>query len=390
MNSATRMKIVVAPVAFKGSLSAAEAAGAIAAGIRRVAPRSEVVICPMADGGEGTVEALVVSSKGRFSRAKVTGPLGEPVEATFGFIDEGRTAVIEMASASGLPLVAPERRNPLLTTTYGTGELIALALDAGVKKIIVGVGGSATVDGGVGMAQALGVRFLDARGGEVGRGGRELGRIASIEMSGLDARLKEVEIEVACDVDSPFTGPAGAARVYGPQKGATPEMVELLESGLEHLRRIIEREKGMDLNALKGAGAAGGLAGGFAAFLGAKLRAGTEIVLEATHLEEKMAGADLTFTGEGEVNEQTLRGKGPLAVIRTARPLNVPVIFLAGSLGKGWERLHEEGEIALFSILNSPMRLEDAMAKARGLLERSASEALRAFIAGRRVSENGF
>ncbi len=379
------MKIVVAPDTFKEALSAREVADAISAGIRDAAPEAEVIKCPMADGGEGTVEALVAGSGGKFCRAKVTGPLGEPVVATFGLIAEGKTAVIEMASASGLPLVPPEKRNPLLATTYGTGELIRSALDAGVGKIIIGIGGSATVDGGVGMAQALGVRFLDARGNEIGPGGGELGRITSIDTSMLDERVEKVEIEVACDVDNPLTGASGAARVYGPQKGATPEMVEVLERCLENLRRIVEKQKGIDLNTIPGAGAAGGIGAGLAAFLKAKLKPGTEIVLEATRLKEKLRGAVLAFTGEGAVNEQTLRGKVPLAVIEAASVLNVPVILLAGSLGPGSEKLHEYGEVALFSTLNRTMTLEEAIRNSGELLKDAAAESLRAFIAGRKA-----
>ena len=378
------MKICVAPNSFKESLNAVEAAQCIAAGLGRALPGCEIASVPMADGGGGTVLAMVAATAGRTVRCKASGPLGEPVDAEFGILGGGESAVIEMAAASGLQLVPPEKRNPLFTTTFGTGELMAAALDAGVRRILIGIGGSATVDGGVGMAQALGVRFLDAAGAEIPRGGAGLASLARIDRSGIDRRISSTRIDVACDVDSPLTGASGAAPVYGPQKGATPPMVEQLSRNLEHLASVIRRDLGIDVAGMPGGGAAGGLGAGLVAFLGAKLCGGAEMVIEHAGLEQKMQGCHLVITGEGRLDAQSLRGKAPVAVARLARRLGIPAIAIAGCIGRERSGLHDAGIDAFFSIIDCPMNLGDAITDARTLLMAAAEQAFRAFLAGRR------
>ena len=375
------MRICVAPDSFKESLTAIDAAAAIADGARRACPDCEIVSVPMADGGEGTVAAMVHAAGGRIVKATVTGPLGAPVQAEYGLLADG-TAVIEMASASGLHLVPPGRRNPMLTTTYGTGELIKAALDAGARRLVIGIGGSASVDGGVGMAQALGGRFLDANDREIPRGGGGLAAVERIDLSPLDPRIGEAEILVACDVDNPLTGPQGAAPVYGPQKGATPAMVEQLSGSLARLARIIRRDVGVDIEHVPGGGAAGGLGGGLIAFLKATLRPGVQIVIDTVRLEEQMAGCDLAITGEGKIDQQTLRGKVPAGVAGVARKLGVPVIALAGCIGGERGGLNDAGIGAFLSIIDCPMSLADAMRRASELLSAAAEQAVRAFMLG--------
>jgi len=374
-----RVKIVVAPDSFKGSLSSTEAAEAMARGVRRVLPEAEVIPLPLSDGGEGLVEALVAGSGGELLEYEVTGPLGTPVRAQLGLMGGGKTAVIEMAQASGLVLVPEEKRNPLVTTTFGTGELIAKALDLGCTHLIIGIGGSATNDGGMGMAQALGVRFFDEEGELLGSGGGELARLASIDLSRLDPRLAEVTIEVACDVTNPLTGPQGAAHVYGPQKGATPEMVELLDRALERYDLILQRDVGKNVGKIPGAGAAGGLGAGLMALLGGRLVSGIELVLTALDFETKARGASLVLTGEGKFDAQSAYGKVPLGVARRSRALGVPVVVIAGTVLPSAEVLHREGVGAYFSILNRPMSLQEAMAEAAELLENQVAEVIRLF-----------
>jgi glycerate kinase len=376
------MKVIVAPDSLKESLSAAEAAAAIARGLRRADAAVEPVLIPIADGGEGTTEALVEATGGEYRRRQVSGPLGCLLTATWGLSGGGQTAVIEMAEASGLELLAPSERNPMLTSTRGTGELILSALDAGVQDIIVGIGGSATVDGGTGMAHALGVRFLDAAGRAIDepRGGR-LADVDSIDISGLDPRLSHVRIRVACDVTNPLTGPDGAAGVYGPQKGATPEQVEALEAGLANLGRVISRCLGREVAEMPGAGAAGGLGAGLVAFLGAELRSGVQTVMEAVHLRERMAGADLAITAEGRLDAQSAFGKATAGVIGAARQAGVPAVALAGSLGAGYERLYAQGLCAAFAIADGPIDLGAAMARTAELLERAGESVMRLWLA---------
>ncbi len=325
-------KIVIAPDSFKGSLTAPQICDAVEEGIREVTPQAVIIKAPMADGGEGTVLCLVNATGGKILKKEVVGPLGKRVEATYGILGDGKTAVIEMASASGLPLVPEEKRNPMLTTTYGTGELIKAALDHGCKKIIIGIGGSATNDGGVGMAQALGVRFLDKNGKEIGFGGKELKKIAKIDMSHLDERIKDTQILVASDVKNPLCGPNGASYVYGPQKGATPDMVRELDEGLSQLADIIKRDIGKDVRDIPGAGAAGGLGAGLMAFLGAKLRPGIELIMEAIGFYEKVTDSALVITGEGKMDRQTIYGKVPVGVAKVAKELGIPVLAICAVL----------------------------------------------------------
>jgi len=381
------MRICVAPDSFKESLSAVEAADAIARGIRNVGADIDAVLVPMADGGEGTVSALVAATGGRTLSARVTGPLGEPVDAEFGLLGDGSTAAIEMAAASGLALVPPDRRNPMLATTLGTGELVKAALDLGARRIIIGIGGSATVDGGAGMAQALGARLLDESGRDIPRGGAGLAKLHSIDLSNLDPRIRNTEILVACDVDNPLTGPRGAAPIYGPQKGATPQMVRDLSENLGRLAAAIRRDIGVDVEQMPGAGAAGGLGAGLVAFLNARLRPGIQIVIEAVRLDERMAGCDLVITGEGKLDQQTLHGKVPLGVARQAAEYCIPVIALAGCVGPDRTGLNAAGIAAFFSIIDCPMNTEDAFSRAAELLAATAEQAVRAFIIGRSRNE---
>lgn len=366
------MKIVIAPDSFKESLSALEAAEAIEKGFRSVFPDADYYKMPMADGGEGTVRSLVDATGGTIMERVVTGPLGEPVQAFFGITGDGRTATIEMAAASGLHLVPAERRNPLLTSTRGTGELIRFALEEGVEHMIIGIGGSATNDGGAGMVQALGGRMLDRSGREIGPGGGALSDLHEVDMSGLDARLAGVRIEVACDVDNPLTGPRGASAVFGPQKGATPDMVQLLDRNLSHFADVAEQALGKTFREKEGAGAAGGLGAGLIAFLNADLRRGIDIVLNASRFEDIVRDADLVITGEGRIDRQTIYGKTPIGVAKAAKKYDVPVIGIAGSLSDDSAVVHDHGIDALFSIVPGVVTLPEAFESAAVNMERTA------------------
>lgn len=357
------MKIVIAPDSFKESLSALDAAIHIREGFCAIFPDADYVVLPVADGGEGTVEALVAATGGRRFSHRVMGPLGHDVDAVFGVTGDG-VAVIEMAAAAGLPLVPLSARNPLLTTTFGVGQLIRAALDHGARRFVVGIGGSATNDGGAGMLQALGVRLLDARGKELARGGGALSGLETIDVSGLDPRLTEATIDIACDVDNPLTGPDGASATFGPQKGATPDMVRILDWNLAHYSAVVERTLGKSVADLPGAGAAGGLGAAFHAFLCGRLRPGIEIVMEAVQMERIVEGADLVITGEGRIDGQTVHGKTPAGVASVARRYEKPVIAIAGSLGRGFEAVYDYGIAAVFSVLQKPCSLEDALADA--------------------------
>jgi glycerate 2-kinase len=366
------MKIVIAPDSFKESLSSLEAANAIERGFKSVFPNAVYSKVPMADGGEGTVQSLIDATNGLLKEQVVTGPLGEPVNAFFGLTGDGKTAVIEMAAASGLHLVPTNKRNPLVTSTRGTGELIAAALDLDVKHIIIGIGGSATNDGGAGMVQALGGRLLDGSGNDIGPGGGALSKIAAIDLTDLDARLKDVQMEVACDVDNPLTGPRGASAIFGPQKGATPEMVELLDQNLSHFADVAERELGKSFRDIAGAGAAGGLGAGLLAFLHADLKRGVDIILHAVNFEGVVEDADLVITGEGRIDSQTIYGKTPIGVAKAAKKYNVPVIGLAGSLSQDCDVVYEHGIDALFSIVPGVIPLSEAFEHAAHYMERTA------------------
>lgn len=373
------VKIVVAPDKFKEALPAGEVARAIERGIRRVLPDAQVDLLPMADGGEGTVEALLAATGGSQRRTTVTGPLGEPIEAAWGLLGDGRTAVIEMAAASGLALVPPQRRDPTRTTTFGTGELIRAALDAGASHVLIGIGGSATTDGGIGAAQAVGVVFRGLQQGLLTHPltGGDLADLSRIEPGGRDARIDRTSFEVACDVDNPLLGARGAAAVYGPQKGANPQQVEQLDRGLAHLADLIDRDLGKDVRDFPGAGAAGGLGAGLVAFVDATLRSGIDMVMDAARLQERIRGADLVITGEGRLDRQSMMGKVIAGVGRAAKDAGVPAVALVGTIGEGAE--------AALTWLQSYHRitpedtpLPEALAQTATNLERAAAELVRA------------
>lgn len=366
------MKLVIAPDSFKESLSALDVAEAIADGFRAIFPDADIVTLPVADGGEGTVEAMVAATGGRIVTLPVTGPLGRPVEAFYGITGDGTTAVVEMAAASGLMLVPPEKRDPRVTTTFGVGEILKAALDAGARRFIVGIGGSATNDGGAGMLQALGARLLDADGRDLPPGGAALARLARIDLAGLDARLRDARIDVACDVDNPLVGPKGASAVFGPQKGATPAIVAELDAALTTYAAVIARDLGAAVADRPGAGAAGGLGAGFAGVLGATLKPGVDIVLDAVGLDAIVRDADLVVTGEGRMDFQTVHGKTPIGVARVAKRHGKPVIALAGGLGRGVEAVHDHGIDAVFSVLNRISTLEEALAEGAANLRATA------------------
>ncbi|MFW5980048.1 MAG: glycerate kinase [Halanaerobiales bacterium] len=363
------MNILIAPDSFKESLTAMEVASSLKRGLAKVNSSFNIKLLPMADGGEGTVKSLVNATNGKIFTKMVTGPLGNEVEAFFGMLGDKKTAVIEMAAASGLPLVPEDKRDPTKTTTYGTGELIKEALNKGSSKIIIGIGGSATTDCGIGMAQALGAKFLDKSGNEVGFGGENLIKIQHIDLSELDKRLNNIEIQVACDVDNPLYGKDGAAYVYGPQKGASKKDVKKLDKGLRHIARVIENDLNKKIANVPGAGAAGGLGAGLLAFLNAVLKPGIDIVIEASKIKEKMNDIDLVITGEGKLDAQTVAGKTPVGVARVARDKNIPVIAIAGTLGENAKNVYDHGIDTFFSIINSPLKLDEALDKSSELLE---------------------
>ncbi len=371
------MRIVIAPQSLKGSLTAAQAGRAIAQGAQAVFPQAEIAIVPVADGGEGTVQALVDATGGKLFQQYVTGPLGEPVMAFYGILGDGRTAAIEMAASSGLPLVPPERRDPRITTTYGVGELILAALERGSRHFIIGIGGSATNDGGAGMAQALGASLTDQQGDAIARGGAALSTLQHISIDGMDVRLQECTFEVACDVNNPLTGPTGAPAVYGPQKGATPAMVAELDSALAHYADVIERDLHLFVRDIPGAGAAGGLGAGLLAFLHTMLRPGAQIVLEAVKLEEHLKQADLVITAEGQLDSQTAYGKSVGAVAALAKRYGLPVLALAGGLGDDYQTVYDLGVDAVAVLPSKPMTLDYAMEHAAELMVDATERALR-------------
>ena len=383
------MNIIIAPDSFKGSLPAAEATEAIRQGIRAVMPEAETVSLPLADGGEGTVEALVAATRGRFIKTKVLGPLGDPVEARWGMLGDDVTAVIEMAAASGLTLVPPEKRNPLVTTTYGTGELIRAALDAGCSKLIIGIGGSATNDGGAGVAQALGARLLDAEGKPIGWGGGALANLEKIRIEGIDERLPRLEVKVGSDVSNPLCGPEGASAVYGPQKGATPEMVETLDKALAHYAEVIARDLKVDVKNRPGAGAAGGLGAGLMAFLNAKLHSGVVLVLEATGFEEYLESADLVITGEGKIDSQIHYGKALAGVGALAKRHGVPVVAVAGAIDVDPDRLAEMGIVAVMPCASGPMPEAESIQRAAELVQEATERIMRLVLVGRQIARAG-
>jgi len=363
------MKVLVAPDSYKGSLSSKQVCQAIEEGLLKACEGTfEVVKVPIADGGEGTVDAFLSALGGELIELTVTGPLGKPVHSFYGILPDG-TAVIEMAAASGLSLVPTHQRNPLVTTTYGTGQLIINALDRGCSRFIVGIGGSATNDAGAGMLQALGIKFLDNAGKEVPWGGGNLDKVATIELKGMDPRLKNAQFIVACDVDNPLCGENGASAVYGPQKGATPDMVKLLDRNLSHFADVVANVLGEDHRNDPGAGAAGGLGFAFKAFLDAQMRPGIDVVMEATHMDTLAAQSDIIITGEGRTDYQTAQfGKAPSGVAKLGKRVGKPVLLISGALGEGYQELFNQGVIAAFSIANGPLSLQEAMENAYNLL----------------------
>ncbi|WP_158737327.1 glycerate kinase [Alteribacillus sp. YIM 98480] len=368
------MKIVIAPDSFKESMTALEAAQSIEKGFKDfLGEKITTELIPMADGGEGTTRSMADALNGTIHTKTVTGPNGNKVQADYAILEENNTAVMEMAEASGIGLTAKEKRNPLKATTYGTGELIKAALDHGVDKIILGIGGSATNDGGAGMVQALGGKLLDADNNELEAGGGALSQLRKIDVSGIDRRLAKTSIVTACDVNNPLTGPNGASAVYGPQKGADEKIVALLDDALSHFAEIIRSDIGRDVENLPGAGAAGGLGAGLTAFLNASLEPGIEIVLKETNFYEKVKGAELIITGEGKIDHQTVYGKTPIGVAKaSAKSTNAPVIALCGQLGQGYEAVFAHGITAAFSIMPGPESAATAMANGKEYISKLA------------------
>lgn len=371
------MKVVVAPNSFKGSLSATQAAKAIAAGVRRAIPDAEVVEIPVADGGEGTAEALVSANQGTYGWVNVEGPLGDPVLASYGLVQGGRTAAMELASASGYSLIPAARRDIRIASTYGFGQLLEAARRTGAGSLIAGIGGSATNDAGAGMAQALGVRLLDSSGRDLPRGGATLARLAHIDVGGMDPDWRSVKVLVACDVTNPLTGPEGASHVYGPQKGGDPRAVEELDAALHHFAEVVAADLGKRVEDVPGAGAAGGTGAGMIAFLDAELRPGAPLVVEASGFDAALRGADLVITGEGRADSQTAYGKAPGEVAKRAQAARIPVLLIAGAKGPGWEQLTGLGVTAVVTLDKEDENLQHLMQDAWQMLERAAAQACR-------------
>lgn len=380
------MKIVIAPDSYKESLSASAVAQAIEKGFREIFPDAQYVSVPVADGGEGTVEAMIAATQGSERRAWVTGPLGDKVNACWGISGDGKTAFIEMAAASGLALVPPEKRNPLVTTSRGTGELILQALENGATNIIIGIGGSATNDGGAGMVQALGARLLDANGAEIGFGGGSLRQLDAVDISNLDPRLKQCTLRVACDVTNPLTGENGASRIFGPQKGASEEMVAELDLNLSHYADVIHQSLHIDVKTVPGAGAAGGMGAALMAFLGAELKSGIEIVTTALNLEQHIQDCTLVVTGEGRIDSQSIHGKVPIGVANLAKKHHKPVIGIAGSLTPDVGVVHQHGIDAVFSVLTRIVTLEEAFRGAEENIYRASRNIAAAVAIGMRCA----
>ncbi|CAG8866389.1 glycerate kinase [Pseudomonas fluorescens] len=371
------MKIVIAPDSFKDSLSAQGVADAIALGLAQVWPDAQLIKCPMADGGEGTVESILAACEGQQRRTVVRGPLGATVEAAWGWLPQSHTAIIEMAEASGLQLVPVAQRDACISSTFGTGQLIRAALDAGAQRVILAIGGSATNDGGAGAMQALGVKLLDAQGQTLSPGGLALAQLARVDLSEIDPRLVQVRFDIAADVNNPLCGPHGASAIFGPQKGASPVQVEQLDRALGHFADHCATALNNDVRDEPGSGAAGGLGFAAKAFLGAQFKAGVEVVAELVGLADAVSGADLVITGEGRFDAQTLRGKTPFGVARVAREHGVPVIVIAGTLGDGYQALYEHGVDAAFALASGPMTLDQACAEAPRLLRERATDIAR-------------
>ncbi|QRK81671.1 glycerate kinase [Pseudomonas granadensis] len=378
------MKVVIAPDSFKDSLSAQGVAEAIALGLAQVWPQATLVKCPMADGGEGTVESILAACAGELRRSRVRGPLGAPVEAAWGWLPQTQTAIIEMAEASGLQLVPPGQRDACISSTFGTGELIRAALDSGAQRVILAIGGSATNDGGAGAMQALGLKLLDAQDQALVPGGLALAQLARLDLSALDPRLAQVRFDIAADVNNPLCGPHGASAIFGPQKGASPTQVQQLDQALGHFAELCAQALGKDVRDEPGSGAAGGLGFAAKAFLGAQFQAGVEVVAELVGLADAVKDADLVITGEGRFDAQTLRGKTPFGVARIAKQHGVPVVVIAGTLGDGYQELYDHGIDAAFAVTSGPMTLEQACAEAPRLLRERATDIARVWQMARR------
>jgi len=377
------MKVIIAPQGFKGGISGLEAAKAIARGVLAAVPEAETVLLPVADGGDGTLHALVDATGGEIFTCTVTGPINQQVEAQWGVMGDGRTAVIEMAKASGLAMLPTQRRNPRTTTTLGTGQLLREASEKGFSRVIIGLGGSATNDAGAGMATALGAKFLDASGNPLPPGGAALARLDRVDTSGMIESLSGIEIVGATDVTNPLCGPTGASAIFGPQKGATEEVVAELDAALLNFAQIVKRDTGQDVLDIPGAGAAGGLGAGLIAFAGAKLQSGIDMVCQMLDFDRHLEGADLVFTGEGRVDLSTVFDKAPVGVARHAKAHGVPTVLLAGSLGDGHEQLYDHGVASVLCISDGAMSFQQALGRTGDMLQGTAERAVRLFLTGR-------
>ena len=371
------MKILIAPQSYKGSISAIKVAEAIKQGALNIFPDIKSLIIPVADGGDGTLETLVESTNGTIHNSNATGPLGNSIPVIWGTLGDSKTAIIEMARISGLALVPQNKRNPYYTTSYGLGEIIKEALDLGYRKFIIGIGGSATNDGGAGMAQALGAKLTDENKKPIDLGGLALNEITKIDISGIDPRINESEILVACDVNNPLCGPNGASFIYGPQKGASPEMVKTLDDALYHFGSQLIRDTGINIMEIEGSGAAGGIGGGMVGFLNAKLKPGIEIVLDSLDFDKSLKNVDLVITGEGQIDFQTVFSKAPIGVAKHAKKYNIPVIAICGSLGENFQDVHSHGIDAVIPIIPKPMDLKNASDNAYELIKNTSEQIFR-------------
>lgn len=375
-------KILIAPDGFKESLTAIEVANSMKVGVKKVWPESDIVLMPVADGGDGTMQTIISQSNGIIHTSKVTDPIGRKILADWGGIPEKNTAVIEVAKSSGLELLSLKERNPLITTTRGVGVLIKEAMDNGYKKMIIGVGGSATNDGGSGMLMELGIKFRKLNGEDIIDGGIGLKELDSIDIKGIDKRISECSITIACDVNNPLCGNRGASAVFGPQKGATPVMVEELDNALRKYASIIKKDIGIDILDYPGSGASGGLGAAFMAFFGAKLRLGSDIVLDLLDINSALENTDLVIVGEGQFDRSTIFNKAPISVAHRAKINRIPVIGIAGSLGAGFSEIHNHGIDSMFSLVNRPMSMNDAVSNSKRLIEIATEEACRAINIG--------
>ena len=371
------MKILIAPQSYKGSISAIKVAEAIKQGALNIFPDIKSLIIPVADGGDGTLETLVESTNGTIHNSNATGPLGNSIPVIWGTLGDSKTAIIEMARISGLALVPQNKRNPYYTTSYGLGEIIKEALDLGYRKFIIGIGGSATNDGGAGMAQALGAKLTDENKKPIDLGGLALNEITKIDISGIDPRINESEILVACDVNNPLCGPNGASFIYGPQKVASPEMVKTLDDALYHFGSQLIRDTGINIMEIEGSGAAGGIGGGMVGFLNAKLKPGIEIVLDSLDFDKSLKNVDLVITGEGQIDFQTVFSKAPIGVAKHAKKYNIPVIAICGSLGENYLDVHSHGIDAVIPIIPKPMDLKNASDNAYELIKNTSEQIFR-------------